>query len=97
MNPNDAAALPLVNAVNAANQAAQAAWIAAGLSIVVLGAVLIIGAVIAWMAWKVSHIEHNTNSITNQLVAATRKLGLAEGEEVGREAEKQDQLDEKKE
>jgi len=75
----------IINAAVAANAAAGAAYQAFILAWIILGAVLIIGAMMCLVAIKFSELEQNTNSMKDALVDATRKLALIEGNVIGRQ------------
>lgn len=76
----------IVNASIAAMGAQQAAWQAFLISMVliVIAVLIVIGVVMILV--KISQVEKQTNSMKDQLVLATRKLGLMEGEAIGRAA-----------
>jgi beta-lactamase regulating signal transducer with metallopeptidase domain len=74
----------IINAAIAAKAAELAANQAFYMSLAIFVVLLIIGAAIMFTAYKFAELEHNTNEMRIQLVEATRKLGLAEGNVTGR-------------
>lgn len=94
---------PLINAAIAAMAAQQSALFSAILSVVliILAVVIVVGVVLLLVSLhrlrentrtmyeKVASIEEHTNSMREQLVVASRKLGQFEGEVAGRAAERE--------
>ena len=76
----------IVNASIAAMSAHQAAGQAFIISLVLVGITLLILIGVVMILVKVDRVEKHTNSMKDQLVLATRKIGLMEGEAVGRQA-----------
>ncbi len=74
----------IINAAIAAKAAELAANQSFYLSVAIFFILLIIGAAIMFTAYKFAELEHNTNAMRIQLVEATRKLGLSEGNVIGR-------------
>jgi len=86
----------IINAAVAANAAAQSAYSAFIISMILLGAVVLMTLISATVAIKFHEmaknfymLEKNTNSIKDALIVATRKLALIEGTSIGKaEAER---------
>lgn len=76
----------IVNASIAAMAAAQAAWQTFLISMVLILLAVLIIVLAGMILTKISQVEKQTNSMKDQLVLATRKLGLMEGEAIGRAA-----------
>ncbi len=80
----------VINAAVAANAAAAAAAQAYFMSVLTLGALAILGAASIIIAYNFRQLERNTNSMKDQLVDATRKLALIEGNIIGRAEQTQE-------
>ena len=80
----------MVRAAVAATNAEQAAYWAAVMSVMTLGALLIGGAMLLYMAFKFQQLVHHTDGMREELVAATRKLALIEGNIAGRAEQKEE-------
>jgi hypothetical protein len=78
----------MVRAAVAANDAAAAAWQATVISLMVLVGILIIGAVMMFMAFHFKELVRNTDGMREELILATRKLALLEGNILGRAEQK---------
>lgn len=79
---------PIVQAVIAAMAAQEAAWRTNWmLAIIILFGAIIISIGI-YMIIELNRVKHQTDGILQTLLLATRKLGLAEGEIIGRAAQK---------
>ena len=87
--------LPSPEAVINAAIAAKAAELAANQSfyigILIIVALLVIGAMMMFIAYKFTDLERNTNGMRKELVETTRKLALLEGNMAGREEQTQEQ------
>jgi hypothetical protein len=69
----------MVRAAVAANEAANAAYYASMLATITLGAVLILGALIVFMAFKFHELVRHTNGMMQSLLEMTDKVGRAAG------------------
>jgi heme/copper-type cytochrome/quinol oxidase subunit 2 len=74
----------MIKAAVSAAAAESAAWQAFVVSIVVLVILLIVGAVFMFMAFEMRELAKHTNGMRHDLVEATRKLALIEGNIAGR-------------
>jgi len=74
----------IINAAIAAKAAELAANQAFYMSLAIFVVLLVIGAAIMFTAYKFAELERNTNGMRINLVEATRKLALLEGNIVGR-------------
>jgi len=74
----------MVRAAVAAVQASVAAYWAAVLAVLTLGSVLVLGAIIIYIAFQFKDLVRHTNGMREELVQATRKLALIEGNLTGR-------------
>jgi len=86
----------LINAAIAAKAAELAANQSFYISIVIILMLLIIGALMMFVAYKFDELKRNTDGMRDQLVEATRKLALLEGNMIGRAeqtAEKKEKVD----
>ena len=87
---------PLINAVLAALKAQESAfltnWLLVALLIIAVVAVICAGLILS----KVITIQEHTNGMHTELVAATRKLALIEGEVKGRLDQRTEDLAEPK-
>lgn len=74
----------MINAAVAAKAAEAAANQIFYISLAMLFVLLVIGAVLMFLLYKAAELERNTNGMRVQLVEATRKLALMEGNIAGR-------------
>jgi beta-lactamase regulating signal transducer with metallopeptidase domain len=74
----------LINAAIAAKAAELAANQVFYMSVAVLFILLVIGAILMFILYRAKDLERNTDGMRIQLVEATRKLALLEGNIVGR-------------
>lgn len=81
----------IINAAVAAKAAELASAQAFYAAVTIIGILLIIGAAIMFILYKVYELERNTNGMRIQLVEATRKLALVEGNIVGRSEQIEEQ------
>jgi hypothetical protein len=80
-----------INAAIAATAARDAATMAFYLLVAVL-IVMVVGVVVGWVVLKrVNDLAHNTDGMRVELVAATRKLALIEGNVIGRAEQKKEE------
>lgn len=73
-----------INATIAARAAELAASQAFYISLGIIAILLVIGAAIMFAVYKLYELERNTDGMRKDLVEATRKLALMEGEVLGR-------------
>ena len=78
---------PVVQAVIAAMAAQDAAWRTNWMLVIVIMIGMIIILLNIYMVIEINKLKHQTNGILQMLLLATRKLGLVEGEAIGRAAE----------
>lgn len=81
----------MINAAIAAKAAELAANQAFYIGIIIILVLLSIGVMIMIMTYKFTKLEHNTDGMRVELMAATRKLALLEGNLIGREEQTQEQ------
>ena|SRR5690349_17791423 len=74
----------LINAAIASKAAEQAASQASVISLFILGLIAIQTIALVFVALNFKRLEQNTDGMKEQLVAATRKLALIEGNVIGR-------------
>lgn len=99
-NGNDfAEAIPqaLIAATVAAKNAETMAWQSLVLDVAILGAIMILGAMVLYMAFQFRELVTHVNGMRMELVSATRKLALSEGNVAGRAELAEEQADLKKE
>lgn len=82
----------IINASMAAMAAQQAAWQAFLLTAVLILIVTVVVILTVVMLLKIDRIEKHTNSMREQLVSTSRKLGVFEGREEQKIAERGDVL-----
>jgi hypothetical protein len=78
----------MINAAVAAANAQTAAYWAAILAVLTLGAVLVMGLMVGFMAYKFREMVVHTNGMLKSLLDLTDKISRAEGVATGRQAQK---------
>jgi len=78
----------MVRAAVAANDAASAAYYASIMAMLTLIAVLILGAMVTYMAFQFREMVNHTNGMLKNLMELTDKVSRAEGIATGRQEQK---------